>query len=116
MFSLNRITALANKLDIEQFYCEADMLDGLIRLAYDKDDERVVEFINKYGDTSRGEQMEDIMWVALERGIPDVYRAIDKNLDFDTLWRAIKEMTEAKEKEEAAKAARPNPSDFMNPL
>lgn len=113
MSYLNRIAALANILDTECLYREADMLDSLICIAYDKDDERVVNFINKYGDTSRGEDMEMIMWVALEKGMPDVYQAIDKDLNFDMLWRAIKEMTATMPQE---KSQRPNVQDFMEPL
>lgn len=98
-----RLVSLASKLDANQLYSQANVIDQLtirysnrtklirmFRKAFDEHDQRVVDFINKYGE---GEGFDEIIWNALEKGLPRVYQAIDKDIDFDKVWRAIKEMT-----------------------
>lgn len=145
---LSRLAELSNKLDENALYTQADTVDRLVaraalvqRLvkAYLQDDEAVIEFVNHFAD-SRAQGWDEIIWSALEAGMPDVYQAIDKDIDTDMVWRAIAEMMPQRMREhlEDLKESRakteietgettqlepspqspqkPNVSDFMNPL
>lgn len=145
---LSRLAELSNKLDENTLYTQADTVDRLVaratlvqRLvkAYLQDDEAVIEFVNHFAD-SRAQGWDEIIWSALEAGMPDVYQAIDKDIDTDMVWRAIAEMMPQRMREhlEDLKESRakteietgettqlepspqspqkPNVSDFMNPL
>lgn len=145
---LSRLASLSNRLDDAGLHTQADGLDKLVtkalvvqRLvkAYLQDDEAVIEFVNHFAD-SRAQGWDEIIWSSLEAGMPDVYQAIDKDIDTDMVWRAIAEMMPQRMREhlEDLKESRakteietgettqlepspqspqkPNVSDFMNPL